>query len=90
MRESLTPLQLDVFHAFWERYHDAGCRSRPAGRPTNGRREAAHRKEAFKVHPIGTTVRREFMDIRGRGKVSDGEVYDFRDPSWQMRCPGGD
>ena len=46
------PLHLDIFHALWKLYHDAGCRVRPAGTPTKGEKETASRKEALEAHPI--------------------------------------
>ena len=90
VQESFTPLQLDVFHALWERYYGADHRTRPPGVPTRGEREAVSREEALKAFPIGTKVRREFADIRGRRKVFVGEVYDFSNPYWRVRYPDGD
>jgi len=58
-QESFTPLQLDVFHALWERYHGADHRARPPGMPTREEKAAASREVALKAFPIGTKVRRE-------------------------------
>ena len=69
-----------MFHALWERYHGADHQTRRPGVPARGEREAAPRKEALKAYPIGTKVRREFADIRGRRKVCVEEVYDFSNP----------
>ena len=87
--ESFTPLKLDVFYALWEQYHGACHRTRPPGVP-KGEREAASREEALKAYPIGTKVRREFADIRGRRRVFVGEVYDFSNPCWRVICPDRD
>ena len=58
--------------------------------PTRGEREAASRKEVLKAYPIGTKVRREFADIRGRRRVSVGELYDSSNPYWRVKYPDGD
>ena len=89
-QESFTPLQLDVFHALWERYHGADHRARPPGMPTREEKPAASREVALKAFPIGTKVRREFADIRGKRRVFVGKVYDFSDPYWRVRYPDGD
>ena len=62
-------------------------RARLPGVPTRGERDAAFREEALRAFLIGTKVRREFADNRGRRRVFVGEVYDFCNPCWQVRYP---
>ena len=90
VQESCTSLQLNVFHALWERCHGADHRARPPGVPTRGERETVSREEALKACPIRTKVRREFADIRGRRRGFVGEMYDISDPYWRVRYLDGD
>ena len=90
VRESSTPLQLDVFHALRELPQGGNHRTRPPGVPTRGKKETTSREEALRAVPMGTKVRREFADFRGQRKVSKGDVYDFSDPCWRVRYPDGD
>ena len=89
-QENFTPLlQLDVFHALWERYHwnrTPGSTTRSANQWGRGKRFPG-KKRLTHMHPIGTKLRREFADIRGRRKVFVAEAYDFRDPYWRVRYP---
>lgn len=55
-----------------------------------GEREMASREEALKAFPIGTQIRREFADIRGRRKAFVGEVYNFKNPPWRVSYQDGD
>lgn len=87
---SFTPLQLDVFHAFWEVYHDDGRRPRPPEGPSKGERDALSRERALQRHPVGTEVRRAFADGLGRVREDTGLVYDFSAPYWRIRYPDGD
>ena len=58
--------------------------------PTREEKAAPSREVALKAFPIGTKVRREFADIRGKRRVFVGKVYDFSDPYWRVRYPDGD
>ena len=79
VRDSFTPLQLDVFHALWETYKDPGCRPRPKPAPLKGKRDTESRARALQDFPVGTQVGRPFEGTNGVSRVAVGEVYD---------CPG--
>lgn len=87
---SFTSLQLDVFHALWEEYHDDTCRPRPPEYPSKEDRDAASREQAVKDFPVGTKVRQSFTDGGGQVSEQTGVVYDFREPYWKVRYPDGD
>ena len=89
-KDSFTPLQLDVFHALWEAYHDTSVRPRPAESLRKDDRDAIRREEALRKYPIGTYVRRGFADATGKIVESDGVIFDFREPYWRVRHPDGD
>ena len=50
----------------------------------------ASNEEALEAYPIETPIWRELAYIRDRRKVFVDEVYDYRDPYWRVRYPGGD
>ena len=66
--DSLTPLQLDVFHALREAYHGAEHRPQPALTPTRrAKQDAEKRENALKKFSVGTVVWTTFTDDRGGG-----------------------
>ena len=90
VRDSFSPLQLDVFHALWEDYHGKDVAPRPAGPPTRGEREVATRAEALREFPLGTAVCRELTDGSGNIITNRGKVCDFFDPYWRVEFSDGD
>ena len=88
--DNLSPLQLDVFHALYEIYHDADATPRPTGPPTRGVREVASREQALLLFPIGTQVGREFAHQDGKLKIFGASVFDYCDPYWRVKYPDGD
>ena len=90
IRDSFTPLQLDVFHALWETYKDPGCRPRPEPAPPKGKRDTEARTRALQDFPVGTQVGRPFEGTDGVSRVAVGQVYDFQVPYWRVRYPDGD
>ena len=90
VRDSFSPLQLDVFHAMWEDYHGPGVAPRPAGPPTRGEREVATREDALKEFPLNTEVGRELMDQDGNAILRRGKICDFYDPYWRVEFSDGD
>ena len=90
VRDSFSPLQLDVFHAMWEDYHGQEIAARPAGPPTRGEREVATRTEALQEFPLNTEVGRELTDKEGNVIISRGRVCDFYDPYWRVEFGDGD
>ena len=89
VKDSFTPLQLDVFHAIWEVYQVADCSSKPDGIPSKGERRAASREEALTRKPVGTQVKREFADDMGEPTAFTGMVYDPNEPFGRVRSPDG-
>jgi len=90
VKDSFSPLQLDVFHALWEDYHGPDDAPRPPGSPTRGEREVATREAALQEFPLGTEVGRELHDLDGNVVVSRGKVCDFCDPYWRVEFGDGD
>ena len=90
VRDSFTPLQLDVFHALWEAYKGSDCRPRPPEPPPKGERDQALRTRALQDFPAGTLVRRSFVGSDGVSQMAVGRVYDFQPPYWRVRYPDGD
>ena len=90
VRDSFSPLQLDVFHAMWEDYYGPEIAARPPGSPSRGKREVATREEALSKFPLGTEVARELMDKEGNVILSRGRVCDFYDPYWRVEYGDGD
>ena len=90
VKDSFTPLQLDVFHALWEAYHGPDRRPRPAVGPSKEERDALRREESLRKYPVGTRVRRAFADAAGNVVESDGVIFDFQDLYWRIRHPDGD
>ena len=90
MKDSFTPLQLDVFHALWEAYHGPDRRSRPAVGSGKEERDALRREESLRKHPVGTRVRRAFAGAAGNVVESDGVIFDFQDLCWRIPHPDGD
>lgn len=78
--DSLSPLQLDVFHAMWEYYHGPDVAPRPPGAPSRGKREVVTREEALREFPLGKEVARELQDQKGNFVLSGGEICDICDP----------
>ena len=87
VKDSFTPLQLDVFHAMWEVCEVADCSPKPDGIPSKGKRRAASREEALTRQPIGTQVKREFADDIGEPTAFTGMVYDPNEPLGRVRSP---
>ena len=90
VRDSFSPLQLDVFHAMWEDYCGPEIAARPPGPPSRGKREVATREEALSKFPLGTEVARELMDKEGNVILNRGRVCDFYDPYWRVEYGDGD
>eukprot|EP00752_Nemacystus_decipiens_P018499 g16585.t1 len=84
VKDSFSPLQLDVFHALWEDYHGPDIAPRPPGAPTRGEREVATREAALKEFPLNTEVGRELQDNNGYVIITRGKVCDFYDPYWRV------
>eukprot|EP00752_Nemacystus_decipiens_P012408 g10995.t1 len=85
VKDSFSPLQLDVFHALWEDYHGPDIAPRPPGAPTRGEREVATREAALKEFPLNTEVGRELQDNNGNVIITRGKVCDFYDPYWRVK-----
>ena len=62
VRDSFSPLQLDVFHALWEDYHGTEAAPRPPGPPSRGERGVATREQILWEFPLNTIVGRELND----------------------------
>eukprot|EP00752_Nemacystus_decipiens_P016023 g14325.t1 len=90
VKDSFSPLQLDVFHALWEDYHGPDIAPRPPGAPTRGEREVATREAAVKEFPLNTEVGRELQDNNGNVIITRGKVCDFYDPYWRVEFSDGD
>ena len=90
VRDSFSPLQLDVFHALWEDYHGTAAAPRPPGPPSRGEREVATREQALQEFPLNTEVGRELLDKNGNTIVSRGKICDFYDPYWRVEFSDGD
>ena len=88
-RDSLSPLQLDVFHALWK-LHQPEADDRPPGDPTRGESEVESRDRALEMFRRGTVVGRVFVDTEGRSKTFKVKVYDYCDPYWRVEYPDGD
>ena len=89
IRDSLTPLQLGLFHGLWETYKDLVCRPRPTPAPPKGNRDDESRARALQDFPVGTQVGRPFEGSDGVSRVAVGLVYDFQVPYWRVRYPDG-
>lgn len=74
IRDSFTPLQLDVFHAHWETYKRLGCRPRSS----KGGRDSELRAKVLHDFPASTQVGRPFAGADGVSRIVVGRVYDFR------------
>ena len=89
VQDSFTGLQLDVFHALWESLQP-GVRPRPPQEQNKEERDRKARQEALRAYPIGTRVRKKFVDGRGRSKEYGGEVVGFRNGYWRIHYEDGD
>ena len=87
VRDSFTPLQLDVFHALWESYTGGDLRPRPPEPRSKGERDQGLRKKALQDFPTHTQVRRSFAGSDGVRRVAVGRVHDFQTPCWRVRYP---
>ncbi|CAB1113987.1 unnamed protein product [Ectocarpus sp. CCAP 1310/34] len=90
VKDSFSPLQLDVFHALWEDYHGSDVAPRPPGAPTRGEREVATREAALQEFPLNTEVAKELRDKDDNIILSRGKVCDFYDPYWRVEFSDGD
>ena len=90
MRDSFTPLQLNVFHALWEAYKGGDRRPRPPELRSKGERDQGLRKTALQGFPTGTQVSRSFAGFDGVRRVAVGRVYDSQTPYLRVRYPDGD
>eukprot|EP00752_Nemacystus_decipiens_P005076 g4607.t1 len=90
VKDSFSPLQLDVFHTLWEDYHGPDIAPRPPGAPTRGEREVATREAALKEFPLNTEVGRELQDNNANVIITRGKVCDFYDPYWRVEFSDGD
>ena len=89
VRGSVSPLQLDVFHALWGVYKGKDCRSRPPEPLPKEERDQGVRTRALQDVPTGTQVRRSFAGCDGVSPASVERIYDFREPYWRVRYPDG-
>ena len=90
IRDSFTPLQLDVFHALWETYKGQGCRPRPESALSKGERDTELCARALQDFPAGTQVRRPFEGADGVRRKAVGRVYTSQVPYWRVQYPDGD
>ena len=90
VRDSFTPLQLDVFHALWEAYKRKDCHPRPSEPLAKEERDQGVRMRALQDFPTGTQIRRSFAGSDEVSRASVGRIYDFREPYWRVRYPDGD
>ena len=90
VRDSFSPLQLDVFTALWEAYKGDGCRPRPPEPLPKEEGDQGVRARALQDFPTGTQVRRSFAGSDGVSRASVVRIYDFREPYWRVRYPDGD
>ena len=88
--DSFSPMQLDVFAAFWELFQQPFPQPRPVAQPSRSERLAANRAHALLEEPIGTVVWRDFTDQRDRTRRCRTEVYDYKNPYWRVRNADGD
>ena len=86
----VSSLQLDIFHALWEVYHEPSQRPHTEQGPSKEDRDALRREEALRKYPVGTQVRRGFADAAGRVTESEGVVFDFQNRYWRVRHRDGD
>ena len=89
VKDSFTPLQLDVSHSMWEVHQVADYSPKPGGIPSKRERRAASREEALTRQPVGTQVKREFEDDMGEPTAFTGMVYDPNEPFGRVRSPDG-
>ena len=80
MLDSFTPMQLDVFHAMWELYHDKSRGTRPSTAATRMERDTLDRANALSEVPVGTVVWRDFVDQEGKKIRRRGVIYDYKSP----------
>ena len=88
--DSFTPMQLDVFHAMWELYHDKSRGTRPPTAATRMQRDALDRAHALSEVPVGMVVWRDFVDQEGKTYRHRGVIYDYKPPYYRIRRPDGD
>ena len=85
MHDSFSPLQLHVFHAWWELYQPSHHQPQPAANSINSEHLAANRAHALLEVPIGTVVWRDFTDQQGRIQRCRIEVDDYKTAYWRVR-----
>ena len=90
VRDSFTPLQLDVFHTLWEAYKGQDCRPRPESAPSKGERDTELRARAIRNFPGGTQVGRPCEGTDSVSRIAVRRVCDFQAPYWRVRYPDGD
>lgn len=90
IRDSSTPLQLDVFHLLWETYQNRDCRPRLEPAPSKGGRDNELRTRALQDAPVDTQVGRPPEGADGVSRLVVGQVYDVQVPYWRVRYPDGD
>ena len=88
--DSFTPMQLDVFHAMWELHHGDARGTRPPTTAMRVERDTLDRGHALSEVPVGTVVRREFVDQEGKTYRQQGVMYDCKTPYYRIRHPNGD
>lgn len=93
VRDSFTPLQLDVFHALWQLYRPVHS-TRPVASETRAEKDQAAQEEALRALPVGPVERKIFSGGRG-GVQWHREVFQFRAPylsyqvcRWRLRGEG--
>lgn len=79
VRDSFTPLQIDVFllHAMWEDYHGPTHPARPAGSPSRGDRKVELREAGLSEFPVGAQVGQQSTDLEDKTKPFRGKLCDF-------------
>ena len=83
-------MQLDVFHAMWELYHDKSRDTRPPTAATRMERDALDRAYVPSEVPVGTVVWRAFVDQEGKTYRHRGVIYDYKPPYYRIRHRDGD
>ena len=88
--DSFTPMQLDVFHAMWELYHNKSHGTRPPVAATNMERDTLDKAHALSEVPMGTVVWRNFVEQEGKTYRYRGVIYDYKPPYYRIRHRDGD
>lgn len=89
VKDSFSPVQIDVFHALWGSYHPRE-KVRSKILPPKEQGDKINREKVLNAFPFITRLGKDFIDRKDGVRTFVGKVISVRALYWQMKYGDGD